>query len=566
MAGPTSLRSQKGILTRYCNVLSQNITKGEEIAKLDPSSFTNLDASQRAQTIAFELKATSKLVSDTRSSFTATVDSLIDALSEEQEQQALEYIEKAHIALERAHDLAIRIEANRVSVREHGQIPVDFSPEPPSAHIGMAMPKLPAIPIPIFSGKVWEFNNFWTLFDASVHSQTLTKLQKFNYLISALRGEARDLIRRFPVTEQNYDHAIDLLRTKYGDESALIAKLQARLESAKADNSSIQAQRKLLEYVISIVIQLEELGIHLNGSFSTQKLLSKFSAYIQRKVLEMRFHPNMQESDWKMRDILTVLDNQITTEERIKEMVDKCDHLSKRSYGGEFRPQNTKSMVQASLSCMFCKAPDHRTLWCKKYPTPMERRNYLRSHNLCLNCAREGHFVKDCTRDGCKLCNGKKHHYSLCPQKNLTIGTQDGKGTAARETRDTVTRKSTKTAYGQQRDKQRSAHVVQAETGECATPQIVHDEDQTNVVLLTDRSALSAPKEKVLLLTGLARVRNELRNQWQDRLRTFVTRRAAAREFARGATFSSLAKTPRGFVAHSALFAAFAKGRVTNVT
>lgn len=80
MARPTSLKSQKGMLTKYCNVLNQNITNGDEIVKLDPSSLNSLDTSKRDQTVALKLKATSELVSDTPSSSTATVDSLIDSM------------------------------------------------------------------------------------------------------------------------------------------------------------------------------------------------------------------------------------------------------------------------------------------------------------------------------------------------------------------------------------------------------------------------------------------------------------------------------------------------------
>ncbi|KAK6740987.1 hypothetical protein RB195_009063 [Necator americanus] len=147
------------------------------------------------------------------------------------------------------------------------------------------IPKLPAIPIPTFTGEIWEFANFWTLLEANVHQQPLTRLQKFNYLVNALRGEARELIRRYPITESNYDHAVDLLHSKYGNESALIGNLQTRLETAKAESKSIKAQRRLLE-TITPHTQLQELKANLDGSHLSQKILAKFSTTLQRKALQ----------------------------------------------------------------------------------------------------------------------------------------------------------------------------------------------------------------------------------------------------------------------------------------
>lgn len=268
---------------------------------------------RRLRKTACELSATSSLVADALNNFTNALDTLGDPLSEEQEKQATQYIETAHKVIDQAQGLAIDIEASLMGAREV---------LPPAE---MATAKLPAIPIPTITGKIWEFNNFWTLFDANVHQQPLTRLQKFNYLINALRGEARDLIRRYPVTESNYDHAIDLLKTKYGNESALIGHLQSRLEMAKAESKSIHAQRRLLENILPIVTQLEEHRVSLDGSYLTQKILSKFSTALQRKTLESCIPQNKQESDWKLRSILSILDNLISTEEQINEMVDKND-------------------------------------------------------------------------------------------------------------------------------------------------------------------------------------------------------------------------------------------------
>ncbi|KAJ1354882.1 hypothetical protein KIN20_011965 [Parelaphostrongylus tenuis] len=49
--------------------------------------------------------------------------------------------------------------------------------------------ELPTIPIPTFNGDIWEWDNFWELYNVNVHSQNISDLQKFNYLINSLKGE-----------------------------------------------------------------------------------------------------------------------------------------------------------------------------------------------------------------------------------------------------------------------------------------------------------------------------------------------------------------------------------------
>ncbi|KAK6035373.1 hypothetical protein COOONC_27122 [Cooperia oncophora] len=79
---------------------------------------------------------------------------------------------------------------------------------------------------------------------------------------------------------QLYMLAIDLIKKKYGNKAELVRVLQKRLDNAKADKPSTQGQRKLLEYIIPLVMQLHKLEVNLDGSYNTQKVLSKFTPRI----------------------------------------------------------------------------------------------------------------------------------------------------------------------------------------------------------------------------------------------------------------------------------------------
>ncbi|EPB65880.1 zinc knuckle, partial [Ancylostoma ceylanicum] len=519
MVGPASLRTKKALLTRYCNNLSRVIERINSAHTAAQASSDDATSPPRIKASLFELDATAKLAADALNAFTAALDE-IDELPEEQDKQANDYIDSSLSLIERARLMAIELDAKNIGDREEND---------ERGWTEMMRPKLPPIPIPIFTGKVQEYTNFWTLFESNVDRQPLTNLQKFNYLITALRGEPRELIKRYPITEANYTHAIQLLRDKYGDESKLIADLQSLLEMTKADNKSIYAQRRLLEQILPIVTQLEELGITLNGSYPTKKLLSKFSYTLQRQVLERCLLQNKKETDWIMRDVLSELDDLITTQEQISEMIDsipnKCDDRSRDSHNNnrskKFLMKNATTKPDPN-ACMFCGSTQHKSADCTRIPSIHQRRTYMQQHRRCLNCGKEGHFVKDCTSKGCRYCTGMKHHHTLCPQRHNLGETTDQTPPRARTNTNTPqnrppvpnvprsTKRHVKTAVA-------TAQPVQTTDSSATYPDITdtaqHSPQDTSIL---QNSTVDALDNKVLLLTGVARVRDEARDDWKE--------------------------------------------------
>ncbi|KAK6018442.1 zinc knuckle, partial [Ostertagia ostertagi] len=249
-------------------------------------------------------------------------------------------------------------------------------------------------------------------------------------------------------------------------------KPESRLESAKAHNTSLAGQRHLLEQLLPLVTQLEEKGVTLNGSFLVQKILAKFTTSIQRKVLEHRMTSPMREDMWKMKDILTDIDKIIDTEERINRMVHNLEQDNRmRSEGSQsYKIQKTQ---QKGAPCIFCNSHEHKAAMCPKYDTIQERRNFFREHNKCMNCGTSGHFTKDCTKEGCRLCDGKKHHHTLCPQRtkpNPVTGTSTRREQENQfSRRNTPQRDPTKSGNNPQQRKLTNtlAHMHSADTELC---------------------------------------------------------------------------------------------------
>ena len=82
---------------------------------------------------------------------------------------------------------------------------------------------LPKLQLPTFEGQVLNFSTFHDAFCAAIHNDVnLTNLQKFQYLRAYLKGEALRLVDGLTLTDANYDEAMSLLETRYGQPHKLI--------------------------------------------------------------------------------------------------------------------------------------------------------------------------------------------------------------------------------------------------------------------------------------------------------------------------------------------------------
>ena len=84
--------------------------------------------------------------------------------------------------------------------------------------------KLPKLELKSFSGNYEEWQSFWDTFESAVNRNTnISRIQKFTYLKSCVTGAGESAISGLPVTEDNYETAIDILRDRFGKPQLLIS-------------------------------------------------------------------------------------------------------------------------------------------------------------------------------------------------------------------------------------------------------------------------------------------------------------------------------------------------------
>ena len=115
---------------------------------------------------------------------------------------------------------------------------------------------LPKLQLPVFDGKMHEWQEFWDIYHSAIHEQKLPNVTKFAYLKSILRGTALTVIGGIPVTNDNYAMAIRLLKERFGKKEAIVELLYLRLQNLPRSGMSFCHIKSTLDSVEKLLRQL----------------------------------------------------------------------------------------------------------------------------------------------------------------------------------------------------------------------------------------------------------------------------------------------------------------------
>ena len=109
--------------------------------------------------------------------------------------------------------------------------------------------KLTKMNNPVFSGEYLQWNSFWDLFNASVHTnETLTDSQRLQYLKTSLKGDAAKIISQLTITDTNYAGARNARQIRYVNLRLIVrSDIRATLEVPVMKGETAQEMRNLLE-------------------------------------------------------------------------------------------------------------------------------------------------------------------------------------------------------------------------------------------------------------------------------------------------------------------------------
>ena len=166
----------------------------------------------------------------------------------------------------------VNTEANVSESTSANEVQIGSNSSPPSASTSNSSSsvrrntqvKLPKLELKKFDGDHSKWISFWDSFEASVHkNESLTAIDKFNYLNSLLERSAAEAISGLSLGASNYEEAIDILKARFGNKQQIINRhmeILLNLESVTS-HYHVRSLRQLHDTVESNVRSLKSLGV-----------------------------------------------------------------------------------------------------------------------------------------------------------------------------------------------------------------------------------------------------------------------------------------------------------------
>ena len=275
--------------------------------------------------------------------------------------------------------------------------------------------KLPLLNLPKFVGNYNQWMHFRDTFTSVIHSrQDLSRVQKLQYLKSALTDEALESIEALETTQANYEVAWTLLKKRYENKKLIInTHLKELFELQQlAKSSSHITLRRLIDSVRTHMRALESLG-------QPVEQWSTILIYLVASKLDYT-----TRRDWKLYAVKDDPEN-LPTMDNLFEFLTQRSHTLELVEGSKSKQDTGQPNVQKKTdkkvslasttppSCEYCQG-EHFIYRYEKFAdlSMQEKKQEVRKRQLCYNCLRKGHYLPACTASKCKKCS-EKHNTLL---------------------------------------------------------------------------------------------------------------------------------------------------------
>ena len=260
----------------------------------------------------------------------------------------------------------------------------------------------------------------WDSFESTVHTNiNLTDVQKFSYLQSQLDGDAARTIEGFPLTNANYNRAVQLLQERFGQTHKITHAYMQSLTQLPPPTSNIHSLRSFYDKMEAYIRGLESLGQAQDsfGSLLVPVLIGKLPADIRRQLA--REH---SDGNWLLQDLRVAIFREIN----IMEAGNSSEFLSQGMcqttasfYTNASKHDNTSSRDKKAnyqsapyKTCIFCDER-HFSNDCTKVTDYAARLDIVKKKKICFNCLGHHQVSKCKSIKRCRKCN-RKHHSSIC--------------------------------------------------------------------------------------------------------------------------------------------------------
>lgn len=284
-----------------------------------------------------------------------------------------------------------------------------------SCHDNHKSVRLPKIILPIFSGDILEWQQFFESFNAAVHESNVSPIEKFTYLRGQLRGEALATVTGLSLTNKNYDVALALLEERFGNENMCIrAHVNELLNIDIISKIEYKPLRSLLDKIHVHIRCLESLEVATEkyGLFLTEIVLARLPKRLRGDYGKLPLEYQTMEG------LLKLLEAEVKSMELVKSTESATPNETQYKVKGQSfaKPHNQTFMAKSDLTkCSIYYVEGHKTFRCPQLnscTSTSEKTDLIKSKRLCFNCFGP-HRVRDCQSSRrCNKCQ-RSHHTVL---------------------------------------------------------------------------------------------------------------------------------------------------------
>nr|CAD2195031.1 unnamed protein product [Meloidogyne enterolobii] len=295
--------------------------------------------------------------------------------------------------------------------------------------------RLPELKMDPFYGDPKKWPTFWQMFSINIDQRPMDNIRKMSYLLAFLQGPAKDLVAGFVLTNENYDRALDLLESRFGNSRAITEALEAELMNLTPPNDSSHSLRAFVDSVERICRQLEAFGTMDQSPFVSTVIKTKLPQSIVAKLIEKERESQVRWDSARLRQELCNLveiSEEVMRFSQLKirpqggsvappihqrnDYRHRTEHIEQvRSFCAQSRPSPGNQLPpQGKRYCSLCNAGIHFPSECPSYSTPQACFQRLKEQKRCFRCLGEGHCARDCPSSKiCVQCQGN-HHVLVC--------------------------------------------------------------------------------------------------------------------------------------------------------
>ena len=206
------------------------------------------------------------------------------------------------------------------------------------------------------------------------HNRNLTKIEEFTYLHGLLEGTALQAVDGFPLTNDNYSNAWNLLKERYGNPHLITSCHINNLTGLEAvSGPNVKDLRDLFDKIKINIRALKTTGIHEDqvGPLLIPIVLKK-----PPNVIRLQISRRLGKENWNIEEFMDCINTEIIAPENYEYLKKDQEPLNHgQRYSG-----NALNVSSKTRKCVFCDSDEHYSDRCN-IVTDIEKRKELLKKN-----------------------------------------------------------------------------------------------------------------------------------------------------------------------------------------